>query len=278
MRVYILIFGIVLITGCNKSQKMQEIKPSISEKIENTDSVIDTIDIPMLPEQQEIPDIQLLKKHDLTEEDLYTDYDGGTQLSEYFLIELIDKETFNKNKILAVNMVSKDTSIICKHDGILKLPCKKREINFVDNLTEDDNYKEYTYVGHITLLDAYLIQGTYWEDWNYFLVDKLEGKTIQTFLNMPHLSADGKYVVSIDFDTIEGVTFIDLYEITEDRYVEPLVGMYAKKWIPINPYEPIYWGNDNYLYVPVVHNSDYWASEGNYKGIDQYIRIKPIAS
>lgn len=279
MKTYVFLIIILFATSCNRAPKEAEDTQNIAPK---TESVAvkekDTIDMYLQAPPEELPPIQLLKKHQLTEEDLYMDYDGGNQLAEYFLIELIDEETFTKNKPLEVNMLSKDSSAIHKENGAIILPCKKGEINFVDNLAEGDNFKEYTYIGQINPLNAYLIRGVYWEDWNYFLVDKSTCTTIQTFINVPYLSADGKHIVSIDFDHIEGSTFIDLYEVTDDKYIEPMVGMYVKKWIPINTGESVYWGNDNYLYVPVIHNSDYWAAEGNYNGIDQYIRLKPLAS
>lgn len=279
MKFYILTLTLLFTISCNNRPKENGSEPNVVITTDtiarvDTDTVITIIPIP----QEERPTIQLLKKHSLTDADLYTDYDGGTQLADYFTIELIDKETFSKNKSLAVNMVSNDSTLVYIKEGTIKLPCKKGEIDFVNNLTEGDNYKEYTYIGQIPLLNAYLMRGVYWEDWNYFMVDRQAGKTVQTFINMPYISADGKYVVSLDFDSIEGVTFIELYEVTENKRVEPLVGMYAKKWIPINTNASAYWGNDNYLYVPVIHNSDYWAAEGNYEGIDQYIRLKPIPS
>lgn len=279
MKFYILTLTLLFTISCNNSPKGTETGQNVPIKKDTVAHVdADTVATIIPAPQEETPPIQLLKKHNLTDDDLYTDYDGGTQLADYFIIELIDKETFSKNKTLAVNMVSNDTTVVCIKNGTIKLPCKKGEIDFVNNPIEGDNYKEYTYIGQIPLLNAYLIRGVYWEDWNYFMVDGLAGKTVQTFINMPYISADGKYIVSLDFDTIEGVTFIELYEVTEDKSVEPLVGIYAKKWIPINTNTSVYWGNDNYLYVPVIHNSDYWAAEGNYEGIDQYIRLKPISS
>jgi len=259
----------------NAPQPVQKSDKENTVSIQDTDIVSDTIadEVPV-----EEPVIQLLSKHELSENDLYTDYDGGNQLADYFLIELIDEDIYDKNKSLAINMMSRDTSLISTEEGILILPYKKGKVELMDNPEDGDDFRKYTYIGEISYLDAYLIRGLYWEDWDYFLIGKNSGERIQTFINMPYLSADGKYIVSLDFDSIEGVAFIELYEVTDDKQVEPVIGMYTKKWIPINTTTSIYWGNDNYLYVPVVHNKDYWAAEGNYKGIDQYIRLRPIGS
>jgi hypothetical protein len=221
--------------------------------------------------------LQLLKKNELTEHDLYTDLDGGSQLSDYFLIELIDKETFNKNKSTAVNLLVVDTTTIRKEKGVLTLPCLKKEVHFVDNLTSTDNHKEYSYVGQIDNLNVYLLSGIYWEDWDYFFVDKTTGKVVHKFLGEPYLSPDSKYIVSLDVDTFEGVAYIDLYQVGNMRRIDSVVSLYVKKWVPVATTEKMYWGNDNYLYVAVLHSKDFWAAEGNYAGLDQYIRLKPVA-
>ncbi|MDL2214822.1 hypothetical protein LJC00_01370 [Dysgonomonas sp. OttesenSCG-928-M03] len=276
MRINFLLVAVILfIISCNKTTNTSE----TASKIPVTNSVVthDTIAIPDLQHVEEAP-IQLIAKHNLTDKDVYADYDGGSQLADYFLIEIIDKETFDKNKSMAVNMLSPDTTGIEKQKGIIKLPCDKGEISFVDNLSGGENHKEYTFIGQIQYLNVYVLSGIYWEDWNFFFVDKNAGSTVQTFSNRPYLSADGKYIISIDFDTFEGITYIDLYEVCDNRYVDPLIGMYAKKWIPIHSPDSMFWGNDNFLYIPVIHNQDYWAADGNYFGLDQYIRLKPIAS
>lgn len=268
----LLITLFVVITSCNRDQ-------NTSKKIESlvTTNIVaksDTV-IENTIEEQEVP-IQLITKHELTEKDVYVDYDGGNQLADYFLIEIIDKDTFDKNKSMSVNMLSTDTTLIKKQNGILRLPCRKGEITFTDNLSDGENHKEYTYIGEIDYLSAYVLSGIYWEDWNYFMVDKTNGSTVQTFINNPYLSPDGKYIISVDLDTSEGIAYMDLYEVTDRKYVDPIIGMYIKKWIPINSTEPMYWGNDNFLYIPIIHNQDYWACDGNYAGLSQYIRLKPI--
>lgn len=266
-----------LMISCNDMSKQQS---KVEEKTPRTvttaieSKVADTVVVQF---EEEIPPIQLVKKHELTEGDLYTDYDGGDQLADYFIIELIDKDTFLKNKSLAVHTLSSDTTGVRKEDGELLLPCLKGNVVFRDNLTGEENHKEYAYIGKVASLDVYLVSGIYWEDWNFFYVDRHGGKTVQTFANQPYLSADLKHIVSIDVDSFEGITYIDLYEVVDRKRIDPLVGMYVKKWVPVETVDKMYWANDNYLYIPVVHNTDFFAAEGNYAGLDQYIRLRPVA-
>lgn len=221
--------------------------------------------------------LQLVQKHDLLPENLYTDYDGGEQLQDYFVIELIDKTTFMKNKANAVSYVSGDSATYPKVNGVLKLPIIKNTISFTDNLSGSEKHKEYSFVGEIPSLNVYLLSGIYWEDWDYFFVDKQSGHTRQRFSNYPHLSSDMKYIISIDVDSFEGAAYIDLYQVTGRHYIDPLIGMYIKCWIPIDSPERMYWAKDNYLYIPVANSRDYWEADGNYSGLDQYIRLKPVA-
>ncbi|SHG13655.1 hypothetical protein [Dysgonomonas macrotermitis] len=221
--------------------------------------------------------LQVIARHDLSPTDLYTDYDGGNQLQDYFVIELIDKATFLKNKQLAVSFISGDSTTFRKVNGELKLPCTNGSITFTDNISGNEKHKEFNFVGDVSTLNVYLLSGIYWEDWDYFFVDKQTGQTKQRFSNFPYLSVDQQFIVSIDIDSFEGAAYIDLYQVTDRRYIDPLIGMYVKSWIPVSSIDTIYWSKDNYLYIPVVNSRDYWEANGNYSGLDQYIRLKPVA-
>lgn len=271
MKAKVLVVVLTLaMVGCKNTagdaDKLQEV---------TTDTIVsvDTLVVDIEKNQS----IRLIKKHVLSQRDLYVDYDGGSQLADFFKIELIDKETFLKNRSNEVEFFTLDSTSIRKQNGILRLPCTKKVISLVDNLTEGEDFKEYTYRGQVKDLNAYLVSGIYWEDWNYFLVDKYAGRTIQTFTNFPHLSPDDKFIISIEVNSIEGAAYIDLYEVSGKRYVDPLIGMFAKNWIPMGN-DKIYWGEDNYLYLAVLSNQDYWAADGDYEGLDQYIRLRPIAA
>ncbi|MBD8346514.1 MULTISPECIES: hypothetical protein [unclassified Dysgonomonas] len=271
MRTKVLVVAVTLVmVGCkNPSNNAEQVQNIPADTVVVIDTVPQTVD--------EDQAIQFIKKHILTEKDLYTDYDGGTQLADFFVIELIDKDTFLKNKGSAVQYFTLDTTSIQKSKGILRLPCNNGAfVTLTDNLSDGEHHKEYSYVGQVKALNAYLISGIYWEDWNYFFVDKNGGRTVQTFANFPYLSADERYIVSVDVDSFEGAAYIDLYEVSNRRYIDPMIGMYIKNWIPLGN-DKMYWSTDSYLYMAVLSNRDYWAAEGNYAGLDQYIRLRPVA-
>lgn len=261
---------VVVMAACkNASNESSQIQSFSAD----TEISIDTASTPADPDAP----LQLVQKHDLAAKDLYTDYDGGNQLKDYFVIELIDKATFLKNKANAVTFITGDSASFPKINGVLKLNTSKGTITFTDNLSGSEKHKEYSFVGDIPSLSVYLMSGIYWEDWDYFFVDKHSGHTKQRFSNFPYISADMKSIVSIDVDSFEGAAYIDLYQITDRRYIDPQIGMYIKCWIPIDSPEKMYWAKDNYLYIPVANSRDYWEADGNYSGLDQYIRLKPAA-
>lgn len=270
MKTRVLVVAVTLVmVGCkNPSNNIEKIQEQPVDTVMVADTMAKTI------EEEET--IQFIKKHILSEKDLYTDYDGGNQLADFFVIELIDKDTFLRNRSSAVEYFTVDSTSIKKYKGVLRLPCTQGAVTLTDNLSDGERHKEFSYVGQVKALNAYLVSGIYWEDWSYFLVDKHAGRTIQTFANFPYLSADERFIVSVDVDSFEGAAYIDLYEVSDKRHIDPMIGMYIKNWIPMGK-DKMYWSVDNYLYMVVLSNQDYWASEGNYTGLDQYIRLRPVA-
>lgn len=277
MKTKALIFvTVIVVAGCSGGTKNpgaaedKTAKKAATEKTMRADS--------MLHHSSENENAQLISKHVLSPDDLYKDTEGGKELADYFVIELIDKKTFMDHHNLAADMLNTDTSAIQKVNGVISLPCRNKTVRFTDNLSDGEGHAEYTYVGDLEPLGLYLMSGIYWEEWGYFLVDKNKGNVVLTFQSQPIVSNDMKHIICIDMDTWEGYAYIDLYEI-DNNHIQQMATIYSKKWIPIgsSPKDGIYWGKDNYLYVPVVHNADFWAAEGNYAGLDQYIRIKPTA-
>lgn len=227
---------------------------------------------------------QLVRKRTLTSNDLYRDYDGGSQLKDYFQIELIDRAAFDEARKSEVNYLIADTGVYKKVDGVLRLPLEKGgQLTFKDNPTVGESFCDYTYVGQIEPLNMFLIWTLLWEDWHYTLIDKARGKTVQSFVGLPYLSADKKYIICLDVDSSEGMSIIGLYTVTFDdkspeRYIDAVIEMYVRSWIPIDATRDIFWATDGFMYVQVAHNANYWDAGNNFVGLEQYIRLKPIAA
>lgn len=245
----------------------------------NVDSIaLDTAKLAQMKEPE-----QFVEKHVLTVDDLYRDYDGGNELSKFFDIQLIDRDTYLSNRKSAVNFLLYDSASLIKKNGALRLPLEKGMLTLTDNIVDNDKLKEYRYIGQFKALNMYLVQGVFWEDWSYILYDKNNGREVQSFIGVPYLSTDFKYIACIEVDSVEGVGNLSLYaisenEVTKKKYIDPIVEMYVKSWVPYTATDNIYWGTDGYLYAPVMYAANFWDAQGNYYGLDQYIRIRPLAA
>lgn len=276
IRSAVIIITIPLVcTGCNNRSK--EIDTPIEAELHDVEADSSTFILEQEPEQ-------LVRKRTLTQNDLYRDYDGGSQLKDYFEIELIDRQIFDEGRKNAVNYLITDTNTYKKVDGVLRLPLQRGgEITFKDNSTVGESYCDYTYVGQIEPLDMYLIWTLLWEDWHYTLIDKTKGTAVQSFVGLPYLSADKQYIICLDVDAAEGMSIIGLYTVTFDdkspeRYIDAVIEMYVRSWIPIDATRDIFWATDGFMYIQVAHNSNYWDAGNNFAGLEQYIRLKPIAA
>lgn len=294
MRIFILIPTVSLfLLSCNNTSKVADISESNTSTqavvlpLVNNDSLnvkSDTIDVDTVMQLVVKEPEQFVQKHILTEEDLYRDYDGGNYLSNFFEIELIDRDSYLRNRTSDSNFITFDSASLPKKDGTLQLPLDtKGYLTLTDKIVDNDNYREYRYIGKFSPLNMYLVQGLFWEDWSYILYDKKNGRQVQSFIGIPYLSADFKYIACVEIDSFEGVGSMSLYAITENvvtkkKYIDPIVEMYVKSWVPYTALDNIYWGDDGYLYVPVIYAPNFWDAEGNYYGLDQYIRIRPRAS
>lgn len=288
IRILVLTIPFSLLLGCNNTGKQSDLvnmKDPVSESLLknapdlNSDTYsLDTAQLAAMREPE-----QLVTKHVLTKDDLYRDYDGGRDLSKFFEIELIDRDIYLANRNTSINYLLYDSLSFQKKDGVIKLPLDKGELDLIDNLADGDKHKEYKYMGQIKALDMYLVQGTFWEDWSYILYDKKRGREVQSFIGIPYLSADMQYIMCLEIDSFEGVANISLYAISENektkqKYIDPVVEMYVKSWIPYTLKDEIYWGSDGSLYAPVLYTPNFIDAEGNYFGLDQYIKIRPIAA
>jgi hypothetical protein len=225
--------------------------------------------------------LTLCAQGQLKQADLYAvDYlttDGETQdineITKYLTLELIEESVFHSKQATAVNQLKRDYSVT-KIKGTLTLPCKNKKVQFTDNVTEDETNKQYSYEGQLTALNQYVIGALYWEDSEYKLIDKTTGTETASFMDMPYVSADKKYVIAIHDDIYENVGYLSLSAVTGGG-IQPLLLCGFTNWIPVEDQnETPFWGKDGYFYLPVTA-SDSYLSDNNYsKKEKQYIRIQ----
>lgn len=224
-----------------------------------------------------------IDKIKLNQKDLYTVFhesdgntseynENGIQYSGPVKIELIDAKLFESKKKTAIDLVLYDTTAHVKKDGILRLECQQKTVEFTDKITDNDDMETYEYTGQIPSLNLFIVQGSYWESYDYKLIDKITGEETQALGDFPFLSADKKKLISLYTNPYEVSADMEAYKIKNGQLIS-YISLSFRNWMPVTE-EHMFWGNDNYFYVPVLHSKVFWQADGNYNKNYQYIRIK----
>lgn len=120
-----------------------------------------------------------------------------------------------------------------------------KEAVLENRLTDGEDHVEYTYLGQLSDKSYYVISANFYEWYNYFLINEVNGDT--TWLRgLPILSPNGKMILSGNADLIAGFTDngYELYRITNDGLM--LLG--TRELLTWGP-EATYWKNDSELMV-----------------------------
>ena len=219
----------------------------------------------------------------LTDEDIHTIrylsmdglefFDEDRQLDKYLDIELIDKALFDKQRALAVDFLSKNAKGIRKKNGVLSIPTDNKIVKFTDNNEDSDGYRVFDYVGQMDVFNQHIVHGSYWEAWDYKMIDKHTGTITQTFSGYPYLSPDKKYLITTHTDPYEGLTELMLYKVYGKNFTTILdVGF--SRWMVLEGDNNSFWAKDGYLYLAVSHHATFWTEKNATSKQAQYIRIK----
>jgi hypothetical protein len=211
----------------------------------------------------------------LTENDSTIYYNDDESLTKYFSIELIDQKLYTEKRKKAVSFLLADTLAHKKTNGIITLPCQKKTVTFKDLPSEEETNSVYEYIGQINLLNAYLVYGMYWEDYDFTSIDKTSGETTTSFVNYPNISADKKNIICLGANVYENTTDLEFFVIDKKKILHKMNTGF-KYWMQAGEITDMFWSNDGYFYLPVVASNNYWKSDGNLNNQWQYIRIKPI--
>ena len=212
------------------------------------------------------------------EGDTFIDEKKGTTLSNYFTIDMISYEEYQKAKKNGYFPLVKDTLSIKKQKGILLLPCNDTVVKLKDvEMTPQDDLEYYEYLGEMQPIHQYLIAGNYYEAWEKFFIDKKTGRKTE-IESHPYLSPDGKYIVTLGVTEMGGATAIALYKVLskEPFAIELVVSAWIFYWVAYEESKnrPTFFGEDGCLYVAIDALDSY---EYNYKEEDKpckYVRIK----
>lgn len=187
---------------------------------------------------------------------------------------MITRADFESKKKTEVSFLIADTTKIRKKNGVIELPCDSIVKRYVDKPDAEEQSQEFTYVGYFPLLNKYVLTGVYYEDSDYKLVDKLNGKEI-SLEDYPRVSGDKKYLITISANGYDNTGDIGLYSI-ENNAIKLIMSAAFKNWMPASEKENSFWSNDGYLYVPVIHAQVSANANGPLTGNYQYIRIRVL--
>lgn len=218
-------------------------------------------------------DLNLLSNS--TENDSTTYYNEDVILTKYLKFELIDEKLYLAKKKKAISFLLADTLVFKKINGTISLPCQKKTVKFIDKPDAEEDIQLYYYIGQIKILNSFLILGTYWEEYDYKLIDKITGEVKLSFLDYPLISGNQKNIICIYANPYGATADLELYSMDKNK-IKLIMSASFKNWLPAGEKNDTFWSNDGYLYLPVLHNKAYWSQDGDLNKNFQYMRIKII--
>jgi len=195
------------------------------------------------------------------------------RLNDYIKIELIDKSLFESKKETSVSYLVRDTTAITKKNGITELKTPNKTKTFKDHPTDEDSREIFNYIGQVPVLNQYLVQGNYYEGYDFQFIDKTTGADTQTFSDLPYVSPDKKHIIAIYGNPYESTADLELYSVNGSKIKNIIVASF-KNWMPSFEPSEMFWSNDGHLYLTVNHAKATWQENGQLSSPSQYIRIR----
>ena len=195
-------------------------------------------------------------------------------------IRFVTKDEYLAQKANVVDFID-TTNTFKKIKGKLRLPCqecKNKYITYIDSLAPkyDDNRIEHTYMGEIPFLNQYLISTTYYEDWDYTLIDKTTGKKL-TLAAYPYITPDRQYFMTLLDNVYEGVADFSLYSIEGINKIKQVFSTTFTQWALVldeKDREEVFMASNGSIYAKVVHPSvRLYNKVKDYSQYGQYICI-----
>lgn len=113
-----------------------------------------------------------------------------------------------------------------------------------DNEHEADKNANYTYYGYLKNVNKFVVFGTYWEEYDYLLIDNITGDIVHV-CGLPVVSPDGRRIVSGNVDLIATFTYNGIELLDSDNITKPMAARELNTWGP----EVIKWKDNQTLFV-----------------------------
>jgi hypothetical protein len=180
-------------------------------------------------------------------------YDALIQPTTDFYVYTSSEVEFNKAKKSFKNSFVADTSSIKKKKNQLILRFKNgRKIAFQDKIKSEEFLQIedsiYTYLGQFPVLNHYLVKGQFYENTEYYFINKTNGKSTE-LAGFPVVSENNLYLANTNemggfMDEKFGFQIHKLHSITP--YLIEILNDF--KWYPLD----FTWDKDNNLLVKII--------------------------
>lgn len=199
-----------------------------------------------------------------------------TQDIPAFCIEQVNKEVFEFAKKQYVEKLLRDTLNYKKKNRIITLSLTSNsnaQRVFKDSIQglEDENRKEYNYLGQLKEIDFYLVSVNYREHFEVLLVDKKSGN-IYSVWSVPLLSPNNKLIAAILPYGLEGEPVgIQILSVNKTNYnqINKIIEIDQRLWNPIE----FFWENDSSIILKVIAIPNFTKGEKELKEY-KFIRLK----
>lgn len=196
------------------------------------------------------------------------------RLSGFLDMSLVDKKEYDAAKSTAADYLMQDTLNIRKKNGVIELPYGNKTRRYVDKPDAEDQTEVFTYVGNIPFLNKYVLSGTYYESFDYKLIDKTTGEETASLNSLPNISADRKYLIALTANSYEPAGWLELYSIS-DKKIKMALNINFKNWMPAGDDDSAFFGVDGNFYVQALHTKAFWTADGKLNNRNyQYLKIR----
>jgi hypothetical protein len=227
-----------------------------------------TEEVTVTPENVMKASLYLVGDEEKDDIDIYRNNDSI--LASHLHIEIIDKDLFDNKQTTAVNFWMEDAEGATKTDTVLIVKARDSILTFTDNPTDTEQHATYSYEGQLPVINQYIVLATLYEEYGYMLIDKTTGKNTATFSDLPIISPDKKFVVSVHsniYAPMSGDINVNRFE---NGAIINLFTASFKNWMP----QESFYGSDGWLYISVNHPKQYWTVDGEVNEEHQYIKLK----
>ncbi|MDJ1502359.1 hypothetical protein [Xanthocytophaga agilis] len=152
--------------------------------------------------------------------------------STRFVLSVISEKEFASSEITYQDKIKRDTNRFKIINGEIRLPLATGKSFVVkNNLSKDDNFLEYKYIGYLPDIDKYLMECTGYEWYEYFTVDKQTGDTA-IFFEKPQISPLNGKLACVYYDMYQ--TELPMIQISTYKLTAKQISGYDTTYIAIS--------------------------------------------